>query len=105
MYKKSNQQNRRDDEFRDVAMSSNMRNMAKYRVSTKCTDDLTNADAKIGVRVFKKISLTILLKSRQINRQKPTTGKKQALRFFDGWDNLKSGIKVGKVSNPSIIWA
>jgi histone H3/H4 len=63
-----NQQDWQDDEFQEVATRDNMRNMAEYRVSAKCTDDLTNADVEIGVQVFEKTSLTILLNSRQINR-------------------------------------
>jgi hypothetical protein len=29
-----------------------MKNTAEYRVSVKCTDDLANSNAEIGVRVF-----------------------------------------------------
>jgi hypothetical protein len=39
-----------------------MRNMAEYRVFAKCTDNLANADAEIGVRVFKK-TVNIIKKS------------------------------------------
>jgi hypothetical protein len=67
MYRKSNQQDLRDDEFREVATISNMRNIVDYRISTKSADDLPYANAKIIVRVFKKSSLPILLKSHQFN--------------------------------------
>jgi hypothetical protein len=67
-FRKSNQQDRCDIEFGEVATSSNMRNTMEYYVSLKCTDNLANANAKIGVRVFKKTSLTILLNSRQLNQ-------------------------------------
>jgi hypothetical protein len=66
-----------------------MRNMAEYRVSAKCTDDLISADAEIRVRVFKKTSLTILLKGCQFNRLSMKNrygteihGKKQPSLFF-----------------------
>jgi hypothetical protein len=54
MHRKSNQQVRRDDEFRQVTTNSYMRNMAEYRVSTKCTDNLANANVEIRLRVFEK---------------------------------------------------
>jgi hypothetical protein len=61
-YRKSTQHDPRDDKFREAATRGNTRNMTEYRVSAKCINDLANADAEIGVRVFKKTSLTILLK-------------------------------------------
>jgi hypothetical protein len=57
MYRKLNKQDRRDDEFWEVAISSNMRNTAEYRVAAKCADDLANVNVEIGV--FKKTSLII----------------------------------------------
>jgi hypothetical protein len=63
-YRKLNQEDPRDNEFREVATSSNIRNMTEYRVSSaKCTDELAYADVEIRIQVFGKISLTILLSS------------------------------------------
>jgi histone H3/H4 len=58
-YTTSYHQNRWDDEFRKIARSINMRNMAEYRVSAKCTDNLANVNAEIEVQIFKKTLLTI----------------------------------------------
>jgi hypothetical protein len=44
-YKKSNQQERRNNKFREVTTSSSMRKIAEYRVSAKCINDLANANA------------------------------------------------------------
>jgi hypothetical protein len=41
-----------------------MKHIMEYRVFAKCTDDLANMDIEIGVQVFEKTSLTILLNSR-----------------------------------------
>jgi hypothetical protein len=54
-------QNRRDDEFRKTATTCNTRNITKYRVFTKYTDELAYADVKIRIQVFGKSLLTILL--------------------------------------------
>jgi hypothetical protein len=57
MYRKTNQQNRQNDEFQEVAPSANMRNTAEYHLFAKYNHDLVKDFVNNIIKVAKSIDL------------------------------------------------